>query len=579
MVFWRSELFVYSVLTAILLYGLPGSFRFTWTFHLTCEGMIFGLFIALSALAIAANVTTRRPEDGHLTVAHVRPPAWLRNASSIHQMAGSCGNFFRPKKNISYSSPFTAMLLILGGVEPNPGPSIKIGSLNARSIVNKGPLVMDLIREHRLDALAICESWVVDDDPECIKAGSVPQGYMISHIPRPSATLRSRGGGLCFICRTNIDINRHPLQNSFNAKSFECQLLKIKLGHGGSTDGVTLMNIYRPPSHSLKDFCDELSDLLSRLSDVIDEDRLVVCGEFNCGGEDSSSIGLDLQNILDIHAMQQFVTTATRLQEAGSGRLLDLVIARAGSTRISQLSVHPTHDISDHHLVTWSLATRMLPPRKLITFFHRNLKGIDKKKFQDDILASAVYSDPADTVDGFTEQLEQTVGDILERHCPLRKRTKFASARRDGHWLSDDAISAKRERRKLERKWKKSGDEQDRIKYRKHCRVTNRKILGARQEVLPGSHRRSWKGSSSTLVGHQRCPSRHLWDQGDVRGRMPQDESRVCGLLRRQSSESEMRHHWQGQSLIRGRTGSALQRQTAHRCCLQRHHSTYRRWG
>ena len=289
-------------------------------------------------------------------------------------------------------------------------------------------------------------------------------------------------GGLCFICRTNIDINRHPLQNSFNAKSFECQLLKIKLGHGGSTDGVTLMNIYRPPSHSLKDFCDELSDLLSRLGDVIDEDRLVVCGDFNCGGEDSSSIGLDLQNILDIHAMQQFVTTATRLQEAGSGRLLDLVIARAGSTRISQLSVHPTHDISDHHLVTWSLATRMLPPRKLITFFHRNLKGIDKKKFQDDILASAVYSDPADTVDGFTEQLEQTVGDILERHCPLRKRTKFASARRDGHWLSDDAISAKRERRKLERKWKKSGDEQDRIKYRKHCRVTNRKILGARQK-------------------------------------------------------------------------------------------------
>ena len=29
LVFWRSELFVYSVLTAILLYGLPGSFRFT----------------------------------------------------------------------------------------------------------------------------------------------------------------------------------------------------------------------------------------------------------------------------------------------------------------------------------------------------------------------------------------------------------------------------------------------------------------------------------------------------------------------------------------------------------------------
>ena len=214
------------------------------------------------------------------------------------------------------------------------------------------------------------------------------------------------------------------------------------------------MNIYRPPSHSLKEFYDELSDLLSKLGDVIDEDRLFVCGDFNCGGDNSTSIGLDLHNLLDIHTMHQFVTTATRHQGAGDGRLLDLVMARAGSNRISQLSVHPTHDVSDHHLVTWSLATRMLPPRKLITFFHRNLKGIDKKKFQDDILASAVYTDPADTVDGFTEQLEQSVGDILERHCPLRKRTKFASARKDGHWLSDDAVSAKRERRRLERKWK-----------------------------------------------------------------------------------------------------------------------------
>ena len=45
------------------------------------------------------------------------------------------------------------MLWILGRVESNPGPSIKIGSLNTDSILNKGPLVVNLIKEHRLDAL------------------------------------------------------------------------------------------------------------------------------------------------------------------------------------------------------------------------------------------------------------------------------------------------------------------------------------------------------------------------------------------------------------------------------------------
>ena len=297
-------------------------------------------------------------------------PSWLMSGrTSGHQ-------------NLVSIFPGINNCLRLNAKESNPGPSIKIGSLNAHSIVNKGPLVMDLIREHRLDALAICESWVVEDDPECIKAGSVPQGYTISHVQRSSAILRSRGGGLCFISRTNIEVKRHPLQNSFNAKSFECQLLKIKLGHGGSSDGITLANIYRPPSHSLKDFYYELSELLSKLGDVIDDDRLVGCGDFNCDGDDSTSIGLDLHNLLDIHTMHQFVTTATHHQNAGDGRGLDLVIARVGSNRISQLSVHPTHDVSDHHLVTWSLATRMLPPRKLITFFHQNLKCIEKKKFQ-----------------------------------------------------------------------------------------------------------------------------------------------------------------------------------------------------
>ena len=38
------------------------------------------------------------------------------------------------------------------------------------------------------------------------------------------------------------------------------------------------------------------------------------------------------------------------------------------------------------------------------------------------------------------------------------------------------------ERRRLKRKWKSSGDDQDRVKYRRHCRITNKKIIGARQK-------------------------------------------------------------------------------------------------
>ena len=63
------------------------------------------------------------------------------------------------------------MLLLLGGVELNPGPaqqskqtdSIRVGTLNARSAVHKGPLIRDIIDEHKLNVLIITESWFSSD--------------------------------------------------------------------------------------------------------------------------------------------------------------------------------------------------------------------------------------------------------------------------------------------------------------------------------------------------------------------------------------------------------------------------------
>ena len=313
------------------------------------------------------------------------------------------------------------------------------------------------------------------------------------------------------------------MQKSFQYTSFECQLLTVSIGQAGVADGITIAIVYRPPSTSTTLFYEELSDMLTRLSDVIDGDRFIACGDFNCGGDDSNSIRSDLESVFDLHCLHQHVPRATRGRSSSSEALLDLVVARLGSNRISQLDVHSTHEVSDHDLITWSLATRSLPPRKIINFYHRNLKNLDTDRFQNDIRESCVFSDPADTVDGFAEQLESTVGEILERHCPLRKRTKFASARRDSRWLNDEANEAKRERRRLERRWKATKSESDRITYRKYCRIANKKITNAREQfykdrikAAESDPRRRWseirnvlhKTSSTEVLPPDECQQR-----------------------------------------------------------------------
>src|SRR5664279_5604270 len=278
-----------------------------------------------------------------------------------------------------------AVLLLMSGMESNPGPAIRIGALNAQSTVRKGALIQDIITSTKLDVLAITESWIVNDDPDAIKRDAAPAGYDIQHVPRPGSTSKNRGGGLCLINRRDsITVKAHPLQTSSHYRTFECQLLTLSVGNTRSTDCVTIVVIYRPPSTTL--------------------------------------------TVFYMHSLHQFVTSLTRQSTSTStGNLLDLVVGRVGSTRISQLAVRSIHGVSDHRLIVWLLSTRSLPPRKLVTFYHRNVKAVDVERFQNDIRRSILFTAPANTAEDFISQMYATIGDILNVHCPLRKRTKFAA--------------------------------------------------------------------------------------------------------------------------------------------------------
>jgi len=79
-------------------------------------------------------------------------PGYLHDIRLADIVIGQFGKFYRPKARCSSSSSWLAMLLLMSGVEANPGPSFSFGFLNSRSIVNKGPLIIELIDTHQLVA-------------------------------------------------------------------------------------------------------------------------------------------------------------------------------------------------------------------------------------------------------------------------------------------------------------------------------------------------------------------------------------------------------------------------------------------
>ena len=114
--------------------------------------------------------------------------------------------------------------------------------------------------------------------------------------------------------------------------------------------------------------------------------------------------------------------------------------------------------VSDHYAVIGYLKiVRPTPFKRLVT--SRNLRAIDNDRLQSDIAdwSSDVLKNQHDRdVCGlvniyYNEGLEQ----ILNRHAPLS--TRSINDRPSAPWLTTEIRNARRERRRAERIWRKSG--------------------------------------------------------------------------------------------------------------------------
>ena len=116
-----------------------------------------------------------------------------------------------------------------------------------------------------------------------------------------------------------------------------------------------------------------------------------------------------------------------------------------------------------------------------ISYVYRNLKNMDVVDFEQRLRSSQLFIDSVDTPDEYLNQLESTVTAILDEVAPIRHGTR-PGGRMAAKWLEPEAVSAKQHRRQLERRWKKSGCEQDRVAYRASCRRANLLINSSRNK-------------------------------------------------------------------------------------------------
>ena len=146
---------------------------------------------------------------------------------------------------------------------------------------------------------------------------------------------------------------------------------------------------------------------------------------------------------------------------------------------MDSVAVHNA-SLADHYLITCKITESLTSASAVKTKF-RCWKRLDLDEFKQRLLNFSAFSQRAITADAFADQLRHEVCKILDELVPIREFTRCIGKLKN-QWLSAEANKTKRERRRLERKWKSTGLESVRQAYRRVCKLANKLINDSRRQ-------------------------------------------------------------------------------------------------
>ena len=122
--------------------------------------------------------------------------------------------------------------------------------------------------------------------------------------------------------------------------------------------------------------------------------------------------------------------------------------------------------LSDHLSIHSKLSIAKARPQK-VKKQYRKICGVHPIEFRNDVMASTLFSSPACNVNDLCDQYDSELSKLVDVCAPLK--TRFVISRPSAPWHSEEIAAEKRKCRKLERRWRKSGTEADKLQYSDQC--------------------------------------------------------------------------------------------------------------
>ena len=334
---------------------------------------------------------------------------------------------------------------------------MKIGTFNARSLVNKTVGVMEHLQEVDCDICFIQETFLRDGDNA--KLTEIKDyGWSILSDPRKHRS----GGGIAMLYKNGITLKGNNKVTKY--KSFQVMEALLMT----DTEMVRLVNIYQP-GYSKKArftkcvFLEEFEDYLKALSTK--PGLPLIAGDFNFHMEKPDDhYSKLLLELLNHYQLQQYAPLVPTHELGGT---LDLVITNnTFGRRIGTFEIYPSRTTSDHYLVLFEVSISGVSLKDEDKFLnYRNFKSINIDQFRKDILNSDLIDvNDSLSVDDAVSLYNSVLTKLMDKHCPvIRKRL----VKKSTPWLDLELRTLRRKRRVAERAWRSGkGDRLDYIRLR-----------------------------------------------------------------------------------------------------------------
>ena len=318
---------------------------------------------------------------------------------------------------------------------------------NAQSVGNKTNDICEYVITHDIDILCLTETWMKPDDPVVIKEMS-PPGYAFINTPRVYASGDTHGGigilyktqiGLCLM--SNLDI---PVFTT-------CEYTVVS----NMSRSVYIVTVYRPTPSRVNKL--KLSTFLKEFEDFIDcvnelPGKVLLVGDLNVHFDEPSKSDVKrVSTFLSSVGMSQLVSEPTHKHK----HTLDVIVTRDTDELINGISVDRTTFTKDHFMVNCSVNLSKPQPSKAVRTF-RKYRNIDHEHFSEDLSAKmmAISQKDYSSVDDLLNDYNISCLAVLDTHAP--QITRISTVSHHPGWFSDEVMETIRERRRCERKWRKS---------------------------------------------------------------------------------------------------------------------------